>query len=205
MTVGRWLSQIDRETSIELDALDDHVRAKATQTIYDQARTTDSDDDDIRSRQDSPQTVGNVKPYGSCMLIHPQSPQVDTAPNNRTYALASHNKCHDDISINKPQAFHGCWPTAGEWHSCGFGPQQRVGIICIGRTKVCNSCGMTGHMVKACKKGPGMNVVNPSTTADTPTSDPEQGILQQITLTYTANLSDDQNKCMDSGEEANTP
>ena len=101
MTVGQWLSQIDRETSIELDALDDHVRAKATQTIYDQARTTDSDDDDIRSRQDSPQTVGNVKPYGSCMLIHPQSPQVDTAPNNRTYALASHNKCHDDISINK--------------------------------------------------------------------------------------------------------
>ena len=69
----------------------------------------------------------------------------------------------------------------------------------------CDSCGMTGHMVKACKKGPGMNVVNPRTTVDTPTSDAEQGILQQITLTYTANLSDDQNKCMDSGEEANTP
>ena len=48
VTVGRWLSRIDRETSDELDALDDHVGAKATKTIYDQAWTTDSDNDDIR-------------------------------------------------------------------------------------------------------------------------------------------------------------
>ena len=50
-----------------------------------------------------------------------------------------------------------------------------------------------------------MDVFNPSTIADTPTSDPEKEILQQTTPTYTANPSDDQNKCMDSGEEANTP
>ena len=57
VTVGRWLSRIDRETSSELDALDDHVRTKATQTIYDQAWTMDSDEDDICPRQNGPQTV----------------------------------------------------------------------------------------------------------------------------------------------------
>ena len=204
VTVGRWLSRIDWETSIELDSLDNHVRAKTTQTTYNKALTSDSDDDDIHPRQDGPQTVSNIEPYGSYTLTHPQNPKPDTAPNNRTYALASRSKCQDDISISEPQAFHGCWPTAGKCHSYGFGPQQRVGIICIGHTKVCDSCGMTGHMVKVCKKGPGMDVVNPSTLADTPTSDPEKGILQHTTPTYMANPSDDQNKSMDSGEEANT-
>ena len=73
VTVGRWLSRIDRETSDELDALDNHVQAKATKTIYNQAWTTDSDDDDIRPRRNGPQTVSEDKPYRHCMTIHPQS------------------------------------------------------------------------------------------------------------------------------------
>ena len=64
---------------------------------------------------------------------------------------------------------------------------------------------MTGHMLKSCKKGPGLDIVNPSTLTDTPVSDPKKGILQQTTPAYTANPPDDQNKCMDSGEEANSP
>ena len=60
-------------------------------------------------------------------------------------------------------------------------------------------------MIKACKKGPGLDVVNPSTLADTPIPDPKKGILQQTKPTYTANPPDDQNKCMDSGEEVNSP
>ena len=50
-----------------------------------------------------------------------------------------------------------------------------------------------------------MDIVNPGTPADAPTQDPEKGILQHNTPTCTTNPSDDQNKCMDSGEEANTP
>ena len=50
-----------------------------------------------------------------------------------------------------------------------------------------------------------MDIVNPSTLTDTPVSDPKKGILQQTTPAYTANPPDDQNKCMDSGEEANSP
>ena len=73
VTVGRWLSRIDREMSDELDALDDHVQAKATKTIYNQAWITDSDDDDIRPRRNGPQTVSEDKPYRHCMTIHPQS------------------------------------------------------------------------------------------------------------------------------------
>ena len=60
-------------------------------------------------------------------------------------------------------------------------------------------------MLKSCKKGPGLDIVNPSTLTDTPVSDPKKGILQQTTPAYTANPPDDQNKCMDSGEEANSP
>ena len=47
--------------------------------------------------------------------------------------------------------------------------------------------------------------MNPSRLTDTPVSDPKIGILQQTTPAYTANPPDDQNKCMDSGEEANSP
>jgi hypothetical protein len=73
VTVGRWLSRINREMSDELVALDNHVRAKATKTIYNQAWTTDSNDDDIRPRRNGPQTVSEDKPYRDCMTIHPKS------------------------------------------------------------------------------------------------------------------------------------
>ena len=199
VTVGRWLSPIDRDTSIKLDALDDHIRVKTTQTTYHQAWTTDS------PRQDGLQTVYNIKPYGSYTLINSQNQKPDTAPNNQTYALAPSSKHQDDTPINEPRAFHGCWPAAGECHLCGFSPQHCVGIVCIGRTKVCDSCSMTGHMIKAFKKGPELDVINPSTLADTPVPDPKKGILQQTKPTYTANPPDDQNTCMVSGEEVNSP
>ena len=64
---------------------------------------------------------------------------------------------------------------------------------------------MTGHMIKACKKGPGLDVVNPSKLANTPVPDPKKGISQQTKPTYTANPPGDQNKRMDSGEEVNFP
>ena len=162
----------------------------------------DSDDNDIRPRQNGLQTINDTKPYHR--PIYSRNLKPDTASNNHIHAPTPSSKRQDDTPTKEPQAFHSCWPAAGECHSCGFSPQQRVGIICIGRTKTCDSCGMTGHMVKVCKKGPGMDVVNPSTLADTPTSDPEKGILQHTTPTYMANPSDDQNKSMDSGEEANT-
>ena len=157
-----------------MDTLDDHIRVKTTQTTYHQAWTTDSDDDDIRPRQDGLQTVDNIKPYGSYTLINSQNQKPDAAPNNRNYALAPSSNHQDDTPINEPRAFNGCWPAAGECHLCGFSPQQRVGIICIGRTKVCDSCGMTGHMIKACKRGSGLGVVNPTTFADTPAPDPKE-------------------------------
>ena len=179
VAVSRWLTRIARDTSIDLDALDDHIRTTANQPTYNQAWTSDSDDDDICPRQDGLQTVDNVKPYGIHTPVHSQNPGLSTTNTTQPYIFASSNGHWNNTPIDKPQASRDCWPAAGECHSCGFGPQQRLGIICIGHTKVCDYCRTPGHMTKACKKGPGLDVIKPSTLANTPVQDPKIGISQQ--------------------------
>lgn len=204
MTVSRWLSRIDRDTSIELDALDDHVQAEAKQPTYTQARTWDSDDDDIHPQQNGLQATNNFKPHH--MPKYLQNLNTDIAPNNYTHAPTPNSSRQDNTPTNKPQAFHNCWPAAGECHLCGFGPKQLVGVVCIGRTKVCDSCGMTGHMIKACKKGSGLDVVNQTTLVDTPAPDSKEETPQQIkSAAHTTNPPRNQNKCMDPGGEVNPP
>ena len=75
VTVGRWLSRMDREISNELNALDDHVWARATRTKCDQAWTTGGKDDDICPLRNGPHTVSEQKPYKGGTTTHRQSLQ----------------------------------------------------------------------------------------------------------------------------------
>ena len=149
--------------------------------------------------------VENVKPYKIHTPVHSQNPGLSTTNSTQSYVFAPSNGYGDNTPIDKPQVSRDCWPAAGECHSCGFGPQQRVGTICIGHTKVCDYCRTPGHITKACKRGPGSDVVKPSTLADTPVQDPKKRVPQQTKPTYTANPPVDQSKRVDLGAETNFP
>ena len=183
VAVGLWLTRIGRDMSIYLDTLDDRLRTTANQPTYNQAWTSDSDDEDICPQQDGRQTVDNVKPYKIHTPVHSQNPGLSTTNSTQSYVFAPSNGYGDNTPIDKPQVSRDCWPAAGECHLCGFGPQQRMGIICIGHTKVCDYCRTRGHITKACKKGPGSDIVKPSTLANAPVQDPKKRVPQQIKTT----------------------
>ena len=145
VTIGKWMSRIDRETTDELNALNAHIRAR------DEYETTDDEYEEIyRQRDDTPPQRHRTK-------------YANTAPNK---TLPLHDKYRSNATGNTPRP-GDCWPPTGECQSCGFQPQQRAGNRCIVLARVCNSCGMTGHMEKTCRKTPELEPVQTAEHTDT--------------------------------------
>ena len=139
VTVGRWLSRIDKETINELNALDAHIQ---TRNGCDHTWTTDDERENICPRQRGPHTTDEQIPYkGGTTLQRNRNARVDTAPDDHYNVLISHDKYHDNATYGI-QRTNSCWPPIGRCHSCGFHPQQRVGTACIALARICSSCGV---------------------------------------------------------------
>ena len=153
VTIGKWMSRIDRETTSELNALNAHIRAR------DEYETTDDEYEDIYR-------------YGNdTTLPRYYTEYADTAPDNyNTFPLD--DKYRSDATKDTSRT-GDCWPPTGECQSCGFQPQQRAGNRCIVLARVCNSCGMTGHMEKTCRETLELEPIQATEHTDTTTSTSE--------------------------------
>ena len=147
VTIGKWMSRIDRETTDELNTLNAHIQAR------DEHEYTDDDYEEIYlHRDDTPPQRRRIE-YANTALDDHNTPHI-------------HDRYHSSVTRGTPRS-GDCWPTTGECQSCGFQPQQRAGNKCIVLARVCSSCGMTGHMEEACKKTPELKPIQTAEHTDT--------------------------------------
>ena len=148
VTIGRWMSRIDKETTEELNALDAYIQMRDE---YDQ--TWSIDDVYKCTHQHSPKVAAER-----------QNPDVynATAIDDRCKIPPVHNGHRNDTR----RTTKICWPPTGECQSCGFHPWQRAGEMCVALAKTCTSCGTAGHMEKACKGKPKSATIKPTPRAD---------------------------------------
>ena len=83
-----------------------------------------------------------------------------------------HDKYRNNVIEDTPRT-GDCWPPMGECQSCGFQPQQRAGNRCIALARICNSCGITGHMERTCRETPEPNPTQTAEHTDTGNSTSE--------------------------------
>ena len=175
------MSRIDRETTKELNALNAHIRARDD---YEQIETTDDEYEDThqyRGNRHAPNTEKTTLAYRGAT----PSKYRNTSP--------SHDNYRNDATKCTPRT-DNCWPPTGECHSCGFHPEQRAGDMCIALVKRCSSCGIAGHMERACDKVPELNATKLDIRID------NDNPTNEVTKT---NASDDQHG--DPGGEAHLP
>ena len=105
VTIGRWMSRIDRETTKELNALNAHIRARDD---YEQIETTDDEYEDThqyRGNRHAPNTEKTTLAYRGAT----PSKYRNTSP--------SHDNYRNDATKCTPRT-DNCWPPTGECHSC---------------------------------------------------------------------------------------
>ena len=98
VTIGRWMSRIDRETTNELNALDAHIQ---TRNEYEEIWTTRDDYED--THQHGP-NMANTH--------HNHDEHNDTASGNHCDTPPSHDKYREDPT-NDSQRTNNCWPPTG--------------------------------------------------------------------------------------------
>jgi hypothetical protein len=134
---------VPNRTTNELNALNAHIRAR------DEYETTDDEyEDTYRYRDDA-------TPH------HYRTGYTNTAPSNHNTPFL-HDKYRNNVIEDTPRT-GDCWPPVGECQSCGFQPQQRAGNRCIALARICDSCGITGHMERTCREA---SEPNPTQTAE---------------------------------------
>ena len=96
VTVGRWLSRINRETIDELNALDDHVWTRITNIECSLAWTMGDENENICPQRNGPHMVDEQMPYRCSKTMHQRNVCGNTAPNDCYNMLIPHDKYHDN-------------------------------------------------------------------------------------------------------------
>ena len=184
VTIGRWMSRVDRETTKELNALHAYIRARDD---YEQIETDDEYEDarQYQSNRHAPNAKKTTLTHGthSHHTGDTSSRYRDTPP--------SHDKYRHNVTRCTPRA-NDCWPPVGKCQSCGFYPEQRTGDMCIALAKRRSHCSIADHTERACDNIPepytfksdicidGDNTINKTTTTNAP-KDKEVHLPQDTT------------------------
>jgi hypothetical protein len=170
VTIGRWMSRTDKETTKEINALHAYIRARDD---YRQIETTDDEYEDARQRQSNwhaPDTKKTTLTYG--VYNH----HTGNTPSRYRDTPLPHDKYRNNVTRRTPRA-DDCWPPVGKCQSCGFYPEQRAGDMCIALAKRRSHCEVD-HTEKTCDNTPelqtfkadirvdGDNTINETTTTN---------------------------------------